>query len=123
MVRPPRRGEPPPYAEQRRHHIVELTAHTHELDTLTATLDDEHSPSTRLDRAADQPGRFEWTSPTGRVHIKEPERYEPGPGPVPRTDAAIATAARLRQRARRQPEPDPGAEPNPNGRFPEEAPF
>ena len=32
------------------------------------------------------PGRFEWTSPTGRTHIKAPERYRPPPAPIPRTD-------------------------------------
>ncbi|GAA4823420.1 hypothetical protein GCM10023201_06810 [Actinomycetospora corticicola] len=31
------------------------------------------------------PGHFEWTSPTGRVHLKTPYRYRPLPAPVPRT--------------------------------------
>ena len=196
-VRPPRRGEPPPHADQRRRHVVELTAHTHELDSLAAGLageqlaldgdpppggvlihgdtlgllqraaaalaaararpDEEHpalseaevgnrypsaalrawvqardqtcrSPgcatdATRCDidhtlpvtdggltRADDlgplcrrdhtakhdpdsgwtvvqsRPGRFEWTGPTGRVHVREPGPYAPLPDPVPRAD-------------------------------------
>jgi hypothetical protein len=196
-LRPPRRGEPPPHARQRRHHIVELTAHTHELDTLTAALSDpqlalhgdpppgrvllrgdalgllqraasalaaararpieEHPAHTQTEvgnrypsaalrawvQARDQtcrspgcaadastcdidhtlpiteggltraddlgaccrrdhthkhdphsgwtvhqthPGHFEWTSPTGRVHLKEPERYKPGPRPTARSN-------------------------------------
>ncbi|MEJ2869089.1 DUF222 domain-containing protein [Actinomycetospora sp. OC33-EN08] len=31
------------------------------------------------------PGHFEWTSPTGRVHVREPEPYSPLPAPVTRT--------------------------------------
>ncbi|MEJ2870917.1 DUF222 domain-containing protein [Actinomycetospora sp. OC33-EN08] len=31
------------------------------------------------------PGRFEWTSPTGRVHTREPEPYRPLPDPIART--------------------------------------
>jgi hypothetical protein len=196
-VRPPRRGEPPPHADQRRHHVVEITAYTHELDTLATVLADEHlaldgdpppggalirgdalgllqraasalaaararpveehpartqaevgnrypsaalrawvqardqtcrSPGCAADattcdidhtlpvtdggvtRADDlgpfcrrdhtfkhrpdsgwtvvqsSPGRFEWAAPTGRVHIREPEPYDPLPDPVPRTD-------------------------------------
>jgi hypothetical protein len=196
-VRPPRRGDSPPHADQRRHHVVELTAHTHELDALATALADEHlaldgdpppggalirgdapgllkraasalaaaharpieehpartqaevdnrypsaalrawvqardqtcrSPGCAADattcdidhtlpvtdggvtRADDLgplcrrdhtfkhrpdsgwtvvqagPGRFEWTAPTGRVHIREPEPYDPLPDPVPRTD-------------------------------------
>jgi hypothetical protein len=34
------------------------------------------------------PGRFAWTAPTGRSHIREPEPYDPLPDPIPRTDPA-----------------------------------
>ena len=196
-VHPPRRGQPPPHARQRRHHIVELMAYTHELDALAAAAADpqlafdgdpppggillrgdalgllrraaralaaararpleEHPahtqaevgnrfPSTALrnwvqarDQTCRSPGcaadastcdidhtlpiteggvtraddlgaccrrdhtfkhhpdsgwtvtqttagRFAWTAPTGRLHIKQPERYTPGPDPVPRSD-------------------------------------
>jgi Domain of unknown function (DUF222) len=196
-VHPPRRGEPPPHTHQRRHHIVELTAYTHELDTLTAALAGEqlalhgdpppdgvlihgdalglleratralaaararrreehpahttaesgnrfasaalrawvqardqtcrgpgcsadavtcdidhtlpvteggltraddlgpfcrrdhtfkHDPDTGWTVQQTNPGRFAWTAPTGRVHIREPEPYDPLPDPIPRTD-------------------------------------
>ena len=196
-VRPPRRGEPPPHAQQRRHHVVELTAHTHELDELAAAVGDpqlaldgdpppggflirgdalgllhnaaralagararppeehpahtdaeagkrfpsaalrtwvqardqtcrspgcaadattcdldhtlpvteggvtradelgaccrrdhtfKHDPVTGWSVTQTRAGRFEWTSPTGRTHVKEPERHQPGLDPVPRSE-------------------------------------
>ena len=203
-LRPPRTGPPAPFAAQRRHHIVELTAYSHELDALAAALPggqttlaipdppgvlrvppgatlvpgdalglldraarapaaararpiaehpahstaeeanrfpsaalrawvqardqtcrspgcaadaatcdvdhtcavtdggvtraDElgpfcrrdhtfkHDPDTGWTVRQTHPGRFVWTAPTGRVHTKEPEPYDPLPDPVPRTD-------------------------------------
>ncbi len=41
-VRPPRTGRSVPHADQRRHHLVEVTAYTSELDALAAALGHEH---------------------------------------------------------------------------------
>ncbi|NMO91168.1 HNH endonuclease signature motif containing protein [Actinomycetospora sp. TBRC 11914] len=46
----------------------------------------KHDPDSGWTVRQPRPGRFEWTSPTGRLHIKEPEPYDPLPDPVPRTD-------------------------------------
>jgi hypothetical protein len=46
----------------------------------------KHDPETGWTVRQPSPGRFEWTAPTGRLHVKEPEPYDPLPDPVPRTD-------------------------------------
>jgi hypothetical protein len=89
----------------------------------------KHDPDNGWSVVQPRPGRFEWTSPTGRVHVREPEPYIPLPDPVARTgpppalldherrpglpgrprpnkhglvtDASLATAAHLHRRARR----------------------
>ncbi|HEY2195100.1 MAG TPA: HNH endonuclease signature motif containing protein [Actinomycetospora sp.] len=260
-VRPPRTGQPPPHAAQRRHHVVELTAYTHELDTLTDALADpargelpgptpretlvpgdaltllgragralarargrppeehpartiaevgnrfpsvelrawvqardrtcrdaactadavgcdvdhtlavvdggrteagdlgpfcrpdhtfKHDPESGWTVHQPSPGRFEWTSPTGRLHVLEPEPYDPLPDPVPRTDPdhhhllglipeppppapppgsprrnkhGYLTQAALDTAARLRRRAREQTEPNPEDRFPEEPPF
>jgi hypothetical protein len=219
-ARPPRRGQPPPHADQRRHHIVELTAHTGELEKLAAALGDpqlalhgdpppggilihgdaldllqraastlaaararpieehpahthaedgnrfpsaalrtwvqardqtcrspgcaadaagcdidhtrpvteggltraedlgpfcrrdhtfKHDPDTGWTVTQTHPGRFAWTSPTGRVHIKTPEPYTPGPGPIPRTDDDHTDLPGHTPDAAAPPTPPPGS--------------
>lgn len=46
----------------------------------------KHDPDTGWSVRQSSAGRFEWTSPTGRIHLVEPEPYEPLLDPVPRTD-------------------------------------
>lgn len=46
----------------------------------------KHDPETGWSVRQSAAGRFEWTAPTGRVHLVEPEPYRPLPDPVPRTD-------------------------------------
>ena len=45
----------------------------------------KHDPDTGWTVRQTRPGRFEWTSPTGRIHVKQSEPYRPLPHPVPRT--------------------------------------
>ena len=45
----------------------------------------KHDPDTGWSVTQTSPGRFAWTSPTGRVHVLEPEPYRPLSDPVPRT--------------------------------------
>ncbi len=46
----------------------------------------KHDPDSGWTVHQPSPGRFEWTAPTGRLHVVEPEPYDPLPDPVPRTE-------------------------------------
>ena len=67
----------------------------------------KHDPDTGWTVRQTRPGRFEWTSPTGRVHIEEPNPYRPLPDPIPRTGPPPALPER-------PPRPRPPGEPRPN---------
>jgi hypothetical protein len=67
----------------------------------------KHDPDTGWTVRQTRPGRFEWTSPTGRVHVEQPEPYRPLPDPVPRTGPPPALPDHL-------PSPTPPGAPRPN---------
>ncbi len=48
----------------------------------------KHDPDTGWTVEQPTAGRFVWTAPTGRVHVVEPEPYDPLPDPVPRADGS-----------------------------------
>jgi hypothetical protein len=48
----------------------------------------KHDPDTGWAVIQTSPGRFAWTAPTGRSHIREPEPYDPLPDPIPRSEPA-----------------------------------
>jgi hypothetical protein len=50
----------------------------------------KHDPATGWSVAQPRPGHFEWTAPTGRVHVVAAEPYDPLPDPVPRTSSATS---------------------------------
>ena len=77
-VHPPRRGQPPPHARQRRHHIVELIAYTHELDALAAAAAD---PQLALD-GDPPPGGILLRGDALGLSTGPPGRWLP-PGPDP----------------------------------------
>jgi hypothetical protein len=67
----------------------------------------KHDPDTGWTVRQTRPGRFEWTSPTGRVHVRAPEPYRRLPDPVPRSGPPPALPDRI-------PSPRPPGEPRPN---------
>jgi hypothetical protein len=67
----------------------------------------KHDPDTGWTVRQTRPGRFEWTSPTGRVHVRAPEPYRRLPDPVPRGGPRPALPDRI-------PSPRPPGEPRPN---------
>ncbi|MFC5065272.1 HNH endonuclease signature motif containing protein, partial [Actinomycetospora atypica] len=44
----------------------------------------KHDPDTGWTVQQTRRGRFEWISPTGRIHVREPERYQPLGDPIAR---------------------------------------
>ncbi len=67
----------------------------------------KHDPDTGWTVHQTRPGRFEWTSPTGRVHLETPEPYRPLPDPVPRAGPPPALPDHL-------PHPGPPGRPRAN---------
>ncbi len=74
----------------------------------------KHHPDSGWTVQQTRPGRFDWTAPTGRIHIKEPEPYDPLPDPVPRTRPQRATRPHPRPATRHRRSPTPPGSPRRN---------